>query len=169
MYRDTGLKIRTLHVRYIRFPTSLESHGSDAMVSSFIRCQLYVLFVWWCCQQLNLNGSGLESSQIYVCTFLLTSTKDNILNSSEPTSCCGSPLILMTAVSLGVPESALFTSPPQVYSMFSWRRQYKFRWLLWVTVLVASIVCLLISITSRGLHKYRSSFTLQNFNLSYFG
>lgn len=37
MYRDTGLKIRTLHVRDIRFPTSLGSHGSDAMVSEHLQ------------------------------------------------------------------------------------------------------------------------------------
>ncbi|PSN57713.1 Mitochondrial enolase superfamily member 1 [Blattella germanica] len=30
MYRG-GLKIRTLHVRDIRFPTSLGAHGTDAM------------------------------------------------------------------------------------------------------------------------------------------
>jgi hypothetical protein len=33
MQRHTGLKIRTLHVRDIRFPTSLGSHGTDAVVS----------------------------------------------------------------------------------------------------------------------------------------
>ncbi|XP_069701374.1 mitochondrial enolase superfamily member 1-like isoform X2 [Periplaneta americana] len=31
MYRDMGLKIRTLHVRDIRFPTSLRHDGTDAM------------------------------------------------------------------------------------------------------------------------------------------
>jgi hypothetical protein len=81
----------------------------------------------------------------------------------------------MTAVSSGVPESALFTSPPQVDSLFSPRwgeveSQYKFQWLPGGgTVLVASILCLPIWITSRGLHKHRSYFTLHNFNLSYFG
>ncbi|KDR20308.1 mitochondrial enolase superfamily member 1-like isoform X1 [Zootermopsis nevadensis] len=55
MYRDTGLKIRTLHVRDIRFPTSLGSHGSDAMhVDCNYSCTYVIIYT-----EGDVEGHGL--------------------------------------------------------------------------------------------------------------